>query len=80
MGATKKDMADIELIKELLEKDVDHIKTELEGISKHLEKLNEQVTKNTEFRLTAKGVIGLFGVISTLFGGVIASIMGKFWS
>jgi len=70
---------EIVYIKELLEKDVDYIKKTLDHMNDHLAKLNGQVTKNTEFRISAKGMIALVGFVATTFGGVVTYIATRLW-
>ena len=38
-----------------------------------------EVKKNTEFRIQAKGIIGMISFISAALGGMIMFLAGKLW-
>ena len=56
------------LVRELLEKDLKYVCEKVDKIDKHLEKLNGQVSENTEFRKrfkwTASMIVTLASVVS----------------
>jgi|TARA_R100000049_G_C1937394_1_gene81295 hypothetical protein len=73
-------VGEIKLIRELLEKDIEYLKESMEGLHDKVDDINGHVTKNTIFRQKAKTVIGFFGAIATVVGGVITIIINKIWN
>jgi hypothetical protein len=70
---------DIQLVRELLEKDIDFIKINVVSINEHLKELNGQVARNSEFRIKAKTVWGAVILIASIIGGAINLLVNKLW-
>jgi hypothetical protein len=74
-------MADknIQLVRELLEKDIDFIKVNVVQINVRLKELNGQVARNSEFRIKAKTVWAGVIVVASLVGGFANLLINKIW-
>ena len=70
---------DIQLVRELLEKDIDFIKVNVVGINEKLKELNGQVAKNSEFRIKARTVWGIVIVVASVIGGMVNLLINKIW-
>ena len=55
------------------------LKSDVKYIRRTLDEIKSEVKCNTEFRNKANGVIGFFGIIAGLLGGIMVWAFGKIW-
>lgn len=51
----------------------------LDLIHDDIRAMKQEVKENTEFRLQAKGIIGVVAMFSSLVGGLVLFIIQKIW-
>lgn len=55
------------------------LKSDVKYIRRTLDEMKEEVKENTIFRNKANGIIGFFGIIAGLLGGLMVWVFGKIW-
>lgn len=61
------------------ETEIAEINTGVKYLVKTMDEIKEEVKQNSEFRIRAKGVIGVVAFIASLFGGLIVWAINKVW-
>lgn len=74
---SKKKDATHEMILERIDGLKEHVSFRLDDLKEDIKEMKPAVKANTEFRLKAKGIIGVVGVIATAVGGLLMWLADK---
>lgn len=58
---------------------IDNLVDKIDSLQHSMEEFKSDIKANTEFRLQAKGMIGLVGILASFVGAVIVWSMDKIW-